>query len=117
MPTDDLNDEVRAYIDALGPEHRELFDRLHTLVLDEVPDARVVISYKIPLYKVGKRHVGLNAGRKDGVTLTTTSPDHIAAFVERHPGIPTNKASIKFRFGDELPTDDIRDVVRRAVSP
>lgn len=112
----ELSGEVQEYIDALDAAHRRLFDHLHHLILDELPDAQVVISYKIPLYKVGRRHVGLNARRPDGVTLTTTSPDHIDAFRRRHPGFKTNKASIQFRLDDELPDDDIRDVIRRATS-
>jgi uncharacterized protein YdhG (YjbR/CyaY superfamily) len=112
-----LSAEVQDYIDALDPNHRRLFDHLHRLVLEELPEANVVISYQIPLYKVGSRHVGLNARRPGGVTLTTTSPDHIATFRSRHPRFKTNKASIQFRFGDELPDDDIRGVIRRATRP
>ncbi len=115
-PRQPLSDDVQEYIDALDPAHRRLFDRLHQLILDELPDARVVISYQIPLYRVGRRHVGLNARRPDGVTLTTTSPDHIDAFRRRHPKSKTGKASIQFRLNDELPEDDIRDVIRRAIS-
>jgi uncharacterized protein YdhG (YjbR/CyaY superfamily) len=112
-----LDDDVRRYIDAIPESHRPLFDRLQALILDEVPDARVVISYQIPLYKVGRRHVGLNPRRPAGVTLTATSPDHIAAFARRHPHFKTNKASIQFDLDDELPEDDIREVVRRATAP
>ena len=108
--------EVQEYIAALDVAHRRMFDHLHRLIVDELPDARIVISYQIPMYKVGRRHVGLNAGRADGVTLTTTSPDHIAAFQRRHPRIKTNKASIRFGLDDELPDDDIRDVIRRATA-
>lgn len=107
---------MQEYIDDLPASHRPLFDRLHTLILDELPDAKVVISYGIPLYKVGKWHVGLNARRADGVTLTTTSPDHIEEFKQRHPRFTTNKASIRFRLDDELPEDAIRQVIRRATS-
>ena len=46
---------VRAYIDAIAPEHRPLFDRLHRLVLETHPDATLVLSYQIPTYKVGLR--------------------------------------------------------------
>jgi uncharacterized protein YdhG (YjbR/CyaY superfamily) len=106
--------DVQAYVDALDAGHRRLFDHLQDLILHELPDAEVVISYQIPLYKVGRLHVGLNARRADGITLTTTSPDHIEAFRRRHPGFKTNKASIQFRLDDELPDDDIRDVIRRA---
>ena len=111
-----LSDEVQTYIDAIDGSQRPLFDHLHGLILDELPDARVVISYRIPLYKVGRRHVGLNAGRRGGITLTTTSPDHIAEFVRRHPQFKTNKASIQFDIGDDVPDADVREVIRRAVT-
>jgi uncharacterized protein YdhG (YjbR/CyaY superfamily) len=111
-----LSAEVRGYIEALDPPHRRLFDHLHRLILEERPDAQVVISYQIPLYKAGGGHVGLNARRPEGVTLTATSPEHIAAFKRRHPPFKTGKASIQFAFDDELPDDDIREVIRRATS-
>ncbi len=112
----ELPDDVRVYVDGVAPAVRPLFDRLHHLILEELPTARVVISYSIPLYKVGKRHVGLHA-RADGVTLTTTSPDHIAAFRAAHPAYKTNKASIRFPLDTDLPLDDVRAMVRRAVQP
>jgi uncharacterized protein YdhG (YjbR/CyaY superfamily) len=115
-PRRELPDDVQAYIDALDPAHRGLFDRLQRLIVEEIPDADVVISYQIPLYRRGRRHVGLNARRPDGVTLTATSPDHIEEFHRRHPEFRTGKASIQFRLADELPEDDIREVVRRAVT-
>ncbi|MEA2535305.1 MAG: hypothetical protein QOJ93_3116 [Actinomycetota bacterium] len=37
-----MGDVVRDYIDAIAPEHRPLFDRLHRLVLEVYPDAAVV---------------------------------------------------------------------------
>jgi hypothetical protein len=48
-----MDDVVRDYIDAIAPEHRPLFDRLHRLVHEAHPDAAVVLSYQIPTYKVG----------------------------------------------------------------
>lgn len=108
---------VAAYIAGLGPDHRRLFDQLQALVLEVRPEAEIRFAYQIPLYRVGRLHVGLNASRAGGVTLTTTSPDHIAEFTRRHPRFRTNKASIQFGFDDDLPADDIRQVVRRATTP
>jgi hypothetical protein len=65
-PRPRLANDVREYIDELDLAHRRLFERLHDLILDVVPDAEVVISYQI------------------------------------------------LRFDDELPDDDIKDVIRRA---
>jgi uncharacterized protein YdhG (YjbR/CyaY superfamily) len=106
--------EVVDYIEALHGPQRRLFDRLQDLIIDELPDAEVVFSYQIPMYEVGRRRVGLSARRHDGVTLTTTSPDHIAAFKRSHPGFKTNKASIQFDVDDDVPDDAVRDVIRLA---
>ena len=111
-----LRPEVQAHIDALDEPHRRLFDRLHQLIVAEVPGAEIVISYQIPIYKARTGHVGLNTWRADGITLTATSPDHIEQFHQRHPQFKVHKASIQFGFDDELPDDDIREVVRRATS-
>ena len=43
-----MDDAVRNYIDAIAPQHRPLFDRLHRLVLEAHPDAVVVLSYQMP---------------------------------------------------------------------
>ena len=52
-----MDDAVGAYIDAIPPEHRPLFDRIHQLVLAAHPDAKVVFSYQMPTYKVGRRRL------------------------------------------------------------
>jgi hypothetical protein len=39
---------AQGYIDAIIPEHRPLFGRLHLLILDECPDAAVGLSYQVP---------------------------------------------------------------------
>ena len=61
-----MDDAVRAYIEAIAPEHRPLFDRLHRLILDAHPEAAVVLSYQMPTYKVGRRRLFLAAWKAAG---------------------------------------------------
>jgi len=60
-----MDEAVRAYIDAVDPAYRPMFDRVHRLIMTAHPDADVVLSYQIPTYKVGKRrlYVGAVAAR------------------------------------------------------
>lgn len=44
VPDSGTDDAVRDYIDAIVPEHRPLFDRIHRLVFEAHPDAEVVLS-------------------------------------------------------------------------
>src|SRR5438128_1737576 len=57
-----MDDGVREYVSAIDPRYRPLFDRLQRLVLEMHPDAAVVLSYKIPTYKVGKSRAILAGG-------------------------------------------------------
>ena len=87
---------VQDYIDAITPEHRPLFDRLHRLILQVRPDAAVVLSYQIPTYKAGRRRLYLGAW-KHGVSLYGWPQDRDAGFTARHPELRTSKGTIQLR--------------------
>ena len=91
---------VRAYIDAIAPEHRPLFDRLHRLVLETHPDATLVLSYQIPTYKVGRRRLFLGVW-KHGVSIYGWDQGRDAGFIARHPGLKTGKGTIQLRPDDD----------------
>ncbi|HEU5003813.1 MAG TPA: DUF1801 domain-containing protein [Actinomycetota bacterium] len=94
-----MEDAVQAYIDAIPPEQRELFDRLHTLIRAAAPDAEVVLSYQIPTFKVGKRRLFL-AAWKHGVSLYGWGEDRDGGFLSRHPELKSGRATLRLR-----PTD------------
>jgi hypothetical protein len=79
-----MDDAVRDYIDAMAPEHRPLFDRLHRLVLEAHPDAAVVLSYQIPTYKVGRRRLFVGVW-KHGVSIDGWGQGRDGGFTARHP--------------------------------
>jgi uncharacterized protein YdhG (YjbR/CyaY superfamily) len=107
---------VRKYIDAIAPEQRPLFDHLHTLVLNTRPDAEVVISYKMPTYKVGLRRLFV-AAWKHGVSIYGWDQGRDAGFMARHPKLVTGRGTIKMRAADlaGIPDDELRDLVRNAL--
>ena len=109
-----MDPAVQNYIDAIPETHRPLFDCLHSLILELYPDARVVISYRIPTYWVGRRRVYLGLW-KGGVSLHAISGELIEEFRQRHPAIKTGKGSLNFRLTDELPEADTRDVIEQAM--
>jgi uncharacterized protein YdhG (YjbR/CyaY superfamily) len=111
-----MDDAVRDYIDAIAPEHRPLFDRLHQLVLEAHPDARVVLSYQMPTYKVDRRRLFLGVW-KHGVSIYGWDQGRDAGFAARHPGLKTNKGTIRLRPEDAagIPDDEFRDLVRSAL--
>jgi uncharacterized protein YdhG (YjbR/CyaY superfamily) len=107
---------VRDYIDAINPEHRPLFDRLHRLVVETHPDAAVVLSYNIPTYKVGRRRLFLGVW-KHGVSIYGWDQGRDAGFIACHPKLKTSKGTLQLRPSDagEITDDELRGLVRAAL--
>ena len=113
-----MDDDVRAYIEGIAPEHRRLFDRLHGLILAEHPDADVVLSYRIPTYKVGRRRLYLGVWQH-GVSIYGWQTDRDAGFSARHADLRTSKGTIRLRPEDAaaIPDEEFSDLVRAALAP
>ncbi len=107
---------VQDYIDAITPEHRPLFDRLHRLILEAAPGATVVLSYQIPTDKAGARRLYVGAW-KHGVSLYGWQQGGDAGFTSRHPGLKTGKGTIRLRPEDAagIADDEFRDLARAAL--
>lgn len=85
---------VEAYIAAIPPARRPLFDRLHALVLSVHPEAAVVTSYGMPTFKVGKRRLHL-AAWSHGISIYGVQEDRDGGFTARHPELRI-KGTLKF---------------------
>jgi uncharacterized protein YdhG (YjbR/CyaY superfamily) len=114
----DIDQAARAYIDSIDAGQRPLFDRVHRLILEAEPDARVVLSYQIPAYTAGKRRLYVGAW-KHGVSLYGWQDGRDAGFTARHPELRSGKATIRLRTQDaaEIPDDELRDLARAALQP
>jgi uncharacterized protein YdhG (YjbR/CyaY superfamily) len=88
-----MDEAAQAYVDAIDPEHRPLFDRLHRLVLEVHPDAAVVLSYQMPTYVVGERRLHV-AVWKHGLSIYGAPADRDAGFIARHPDLKRSKGTI-----------------------
>jgi uncharacterized protein YdhG (YjbR/CyaY superfamily) len=112
-----VDQAVQGYIEAIAPEYRPLFDRLHRLILEVHSDAAVVLSYQIPTYKVGGRRLYVGAW-KHGVSIYGWQQGRDAGFTSRHPALITSKGTIQVRPQDaaDIPDDEFRDLVRAALA-
>jgi Domain of unknown function (DU1801) len=111
-----MDDAVQGYIDAIAPEHRPLFDRLHGLVLDIYPDAAVVLAYQMPTYRVGRRRLFIGVW-KHGVSIYGWDQGRDAGFIARHPELKRSRGTIQVRTEDAAGISDaeFRDLVRAAL--
>ena len=113
-----MDEAVAAYIDALPPAQRPLFDRLHAIVLAEHPDAEVALSYGMPAYRVGRRRLNLGVW-KHGVSVYGWRGDNDGGFVERHPGLWNGKGTIRIRprEAEGITDEELRGLLGGALAP
>jgi uncharacterized protein YdhG (YjbR/CyaY superfamily) len=112
-----VDEAVRAYIESIPAENRPLFDRLHRLILAAHPEAAVVLSYRMPAYKVGRKRLFL-AAWKHGVSIYG-SQGRDAGFASRHAELRTGQGTIQLRPQDAaaISDDEFRDLARAALDP
>ena len=108
-----VDQQVAAYVEAIPPEHRDLFDRIRRLILDACPDAAVALSYKMPTYQAGNRRLHLGVW-KHGVSLYGWKRHGDGGFTSRHPELQTSTGTIQLRSEDaeRFSDDEIRDLAR-----
>jgi hypothetical protein len=89
-----MNDDAAAYIDAIDADRRPLFDRVHRLVLEVQPTARVILSYKMPTFVAGTRqlHVGV---WKHGLSFYGWDHDSDGGLAARHPHLDNGRGTLK----------------------
>ncbi len=116
--SDVLPPAVRAYIDAIPPEHRPLFDRLHELIVTAHPGAELTLSYRMPTYRAGKRRLFVGAWRH-GISIYGWQQDRDGGFSARHPELVTSKGTIQLRPGDAagISDDEFIGLARAALAP
>jgi uncharacterized protein YdhG (YjbR/CyaY superfamily) len=91
-----VDEAVRRYIDGIDPAFRPLFDQIHELIMAAHPDATVVLSYRMPTYKAGKRRLYVGAWQH-GISLYGWGQGRDGGFAGRHPGLLSGKGTIRLR--------------------
>jgi hypothetical protein len=112
-----VDEAVQGYIEAIDPQNRPLFDRVHGLIMAAYPEATVVLSYKVPTYRVGAHRLNLGVW-KHGVSLYG-SQGRDAGFTARHPALRTSKGTIRLRPEDAAGISDaeLTALIRAALEP
>lgn len=111
-----MDNAVRDYIDAISPERRPLFDRIHRLAMAVHPDVAVVLSYQMPTYTLGRYRLYVGVW-KHGLSFYGWEQGRDGGFAARHPELVTSKGTIKV--GPEeaarIPDEEFRDLLRAAL--
>ena len=111
-----MDEAFRRYVEAIPPAHRPLFDRLHHLIRETAPTAEVLISYRMPTYRVGRRRLFLATWRH-GVSIYGWDQGDDGGFLERHPELKSGRATIRLHpeAAADIPDDEFRRLIDAAL--
>lgn len=112
-----MQQEVLDYIDAIAPEHRGLFDRVHRLILEACPEAEVVFAYQMPTYRVQGRRLHV-AAWSHGVSIYGWKSQGDGGLTERHPELQSSRGTIRLRSDQAagISDEEIRGLARAALA-
>jgi len=112
-----MDEAVRDYIDGIDQANRPLFDRVHQLIRAAYPDVTVVISYRIPTYRVGRRRLHVGAWQH-GISIYGWPQGSEAGFIARHPALRTSKGTIRLRPRDtaDVSDEELLELVHAALN-
>jgi uncharacterized protein YdhG (YjbR/CyaY superfamily) len=104
-----VSSDVAAYVQAIDPARRPLFDRVHRLVLEVHPGAQTVMSYGMPTYVVGAQqlHVGV---WKHGLSFYGWQHGRDGGLAERYPHLDSGRGTLKLpvQQAAEITDDELR---------
>lgn len=112
-----MQQQVIDYIEAIPAEHRELFDRVHRLILEACPEAEVVLAYGMPTYRVGSHRLHV-AAWSHGISVYGWKSRGDGGLTTRHPELQSSRGTIQLRRdrAGEIADEEIRGLARAALA-
>ena len=106
---------IDEYIAEFPRETQDVLEQLRALIGESAPAATETISYAIPTFDLGGRHLVHFAGYERHVGFYPTGSG-IATFADELAPYKRGKGSVQFPLGRPLPTDLIRRIVEFRVA-
>lgn len=115
MPARSTATSIDAYIAEFSPETQRVLRDLRALIHELAPEATETISYAIPTFDLGGKHLVHFAGYEKHVGLYP-APSGMEAFREDLKPYKTGKGSVQFPLDEPLPVGLIKRIVEFRVA-
>ena len=111
--------EVDEYLRGIEEPKRSTLEALRRTILEIVPDAEQVISYKVPAFRVDGRIVAGFAAFKDHLSYLPFSGSVLPALASELEGYTMTKSALHFPVDRPLPEELVRKLIaaRRFEAP
>src|SRR5262245_46962005 len=96
-------DEVDAYLQALPEPKRSTLEALRRTILEIVPDAEQVISYRVPAFRVGGKTIAGFAAFKNHLSYLPFSGSVLPRLADALAGYTGTKSALHFPVDTPLP--------------
>jgi uncharacterized protein YdhG (YjbR/CyaY superfamily) len=109
------NQTVDGYITGFPDETQEILNIIRKTIKEAAPDAKEVISYRMPAFKLNNRILVYFAAYNKHIGFYPTASG-IEAFREEITGYETSKGTVKFPINKDMPLELIRRIVKYRVA-
>lgn len=103
--------DVDAYLSGLDEPKRSTLEEMRRRILDVVPDAEQVISYRVPAFRVDGRTVAGFAAFRHHLSYLPFSGSVLSRLAAELEGYTMTKSALHFSIDEPLP----RELVRRLI--
>jgi uncharacterized protein YdhG (YjbR/CyaY superfamily) len=104
-------DEVDEYLRGLDEPKRSTLQALRRTILEIVPDADQVISYRVPAFRVRGKTVAGFAAFKDHLSYLPFSGSVLAQLADELKGYTMTKSALHFPVDRPLPTTVVKKLI------
>jgi uncharacterized protein YdhG (YjbR/CyaY superfamily) len=103
--------EVDTYLQGLEEPKRRTLDALRSTILEVVPDAEQIISYKVPAFRVDGRIVAGFAAFKDHLSYLPFSGSVLPELESELKGYTMTKSALHFPIDRPLPKALVKKLI------
>jgi len=96
-------EEVTAYLEGIEEPKRSTLEALRQTILEVVPDAEQVISYRIPAFRLGGKTIAGFAAFRSHLSYLPFSGSVLPKLADELEGYTTTKSALHFPIDRPLP--------------
>src|SRR5262249_28411882 len=104
-------EEVDAYVEALEEPKRGTLEELRRTILEIVPDAEQVISYRVPAFRVGGKTIAGFAAVKNHLSYLPFSGSVLPPLAVQLGGYSGTKSALHFPVDEPLPKELVEKLI------
>jgi uncharacterized protein YdhG (YjbR/CyaY superfamily) len=108
-------EEVDAYLQALEEPKRSTLEALRRTILEIVPDAEQVISYRVPAFRLNGRTIAGFAAFKSHLSYLPFSGSVLSQLADELDGYTTTKSALHFPVDSPLPAALVRKLIEKRI--